>query len=217
MEKEEEMDNKKNIYRRLAKLYPRAATALYFRNPWQMLVATILSAQCTDKRVNEITKILFKDYPDLSDYLNMEQNKLIGYIRSAGFFNNKSKNILLAARVISEKFNGKVPKTMAQMLLIPGVARKTANVVLGNAYNVVEGIAVDTHVKRLSFRLGFSTHTNPDMIEQDLMNIFPKNSWMDVTYVLIEHGRAICKAGKPSCSGCVLFKDCPRKGISEYS
>ncbi len=207
------MDNFLQIYDILAKEYPKAKTALIFSNAWQMLVSTILSAQCTDKRVNEITKVLFKKYPVIEDYVNMSGEELIRYIKPAGFFNNKSRNILSAAKKIKENFNGKIPDTMDDMLSIPGVARKTANVVLGNAYGIVAGIAVDTHVKRLAFRLGFTTKTDPVKIETDLMNLFPKEKWHNLTYILIEHGRTVCKAQNPMCSSCTNSSLCPKTGL----
>ncbi|MGM0441012.1 MAG: endonuclease III [Elusimicrobiota bacterium] len=201
------------IYNTLSTKYPKADISLNFRNNWQLLVATILSAQCTDKRVNKITKKLFRDYPRLENYLDMSKEELIRYIRPAGFYNNKAKNILGAAKLIDDKFNGKVPDNMEDMLKIPGVARKTANVVLGNAYGIFEGIAIDTHVKRLSYRLGLTKHKNPDKIEQDLMKILPRKKWFRFTYLLIEHGRNTCKARNPRCLDCPLQKICLQKGI----
>lgn len=205
------------IFSILCKEYPKAKTALKFSNAWQILVATILSAQCTDDRVNKITAELFKKYPTVDDYVKMKQNTLIKYIKSAGFYKNKSKSILGAAKKIKETFNGKVPRTLKEMITLPGVARKTANVVLGNAYNVVEGIAVDTHVKRLSYRLGLTREKNPDKIEQDLMKLYPEDKWHNVTYLLIEHGRAVCKAPTPACSKCVMAGLCPRTGVEKFT
>ncbi len=187
--------------------------ALNFSNNWQLLVATILSAQCTDKRVNLITADLFRDYPELSDYLDMKPEKLIKYIRSAGFYNNKAKNILGSARMLQDSFQGEVPRNMKDILRLPGVARKTANVVLGNAYGVFEGIAVDTHVRRLSIRLGLSKEKTPVKIEKDLMLLFPQNKWFRLTYLLIEHGRAICQARKTECEKCQLLEICPQIGL----
>ncbi len=208
------MDKHLKIFSILKKEYPDAKTTLKFSNAWQILVATILSAQCRDERVNKITDKLFKEYPDIEDYVNMKQKQLIKYIKSAGFYNNKSKNILEAAKKIKKDFNGKIPETMDEITSVPGVARKTANVVLGNSYNIVEGIAVDTHVKRLSFRTGLTKEKKPDKIEKDLMKLYPENKWFKLTYLLIEHGRAICKAHKPDCVRCVLNKICPKKGVS---
>ncbi len=201
------------LFSRLKKLYPGAKTALTFSNPWQMLVATILSAQCTDKRVNTITEKLFSDYPNLEDYVSMDLQHLIKYIRSAGFYNNKAKNILKAAGAINENYGGKVPSSMKELIKLPGVARKTANVVLANAFSKTEGIAVDTHVKRLSFRLGLTVKTDPDKIEKDLMALFPRSKWTALTYLLIEHGRNVCKAPRPLCGGCDLNDICPKKGV----
>jgi endonuclease-3 len=203
------------IFSLLKKEYPNAKIALKYSTPWQLLVATILSAQCTDERVNIITDELFKKHPDLDDYVKMNQDTLITYIRPAGFFNNKSKSILNAAKKIKEKFKGELPKTMDEMLTIPGVARKTANVVLGNIYNVSEGIAVDTHVKRLSFRFDLTNQKVPEKIEKDLMKLYPKEKWYKLTYLFIEHGRAVCKAPTPTCSNCVLNKICPKKGVTK--
>ncbi len=207
-------DNILKIFRVLSKKYPGADISLNFNTNWQLLVATILSAQCRDKRVNKITKQLFKDYPRLEDYLGMSKEELIRHIRPAGFYNNKAKNILGAATLIDNDFNGRVPKNMDDMLKIPGVARKTANVVMGNAHGVVEGVAVDTHVKRLSYRLGLTKNKTPKKIERDLMKLLPRSKWFKFTYLLIEHGRSTCKARKPACPDCLLNKICPKMGIN---
>jgi endonuclease III len=193
----------------LKKAYPQAKTALYFRSPLEMLVSTILSAQCTDERVNKVTVKLFKKYGSCADYVRARPEDLQNDIRSTGFFRNKAGNIKGACKVMIEKFNGKVPRTMEEILTLPGVARKTANVVLGNAYGIVEGIVVDTHVKRLAGRLGLSAQKDPVKIERDLMEIVPRKEWMEISYLLIEHGRKICKARKPDCKNCVLNKLCP--------
>ena len=169
----------------------------------------MLSAQCTDKRVNIITDKLFKKYKSFDDYINADLTEFELDIKSAGFFRNKAKNILASAKIIREKFNGVVPKTMKDILPLPGVARKSANVILGNAYEVVEGIAVDTHVIRLSKRLGLSKNSDPVKIEKDLMEKFAKKDWFKLTYLLIEHGRNICEAKKPKCDVCFLNKICP--------
>jgi len=202
-------DRPGRIFTLLKKAYPHAKIALNYSDNWQLLVAVILSAQCTDKRVNIVTRDLFKKYKTIQDYTTVPQSEFEQVIRSTGFFRNKATNIISAARIILEQHNGTVPKTMKEMLTIPGVARKTANVVLGNAYGVVEGIAVDTHVKRLSQRLGLTNHTDPDKIEQDLMRQFPKKDWFDLTYLFIEHGRSVCDAKKPLCNSCMLKKICP--------
>ncbi len=203
------------IYDALKVLYPRAETALNFSNSWQMLASTILSAQCTDERVNRVTGPLFSKHPEAEDYANMDQRYLEKQIKSCGFYRNKAKNIIGAAGLITEKYGGEVPRTMEDMLKLPGVARKTANVVLGNAFGVVEGIAVDTHVKRLSGRLGLTEEKDPVKIEKDLMSIFPEDKWFNLTYLLIEHGRAVCKAPAPFCLKCRIRDLCPRKGVKK--
>lgn len=172
-------------------------------------MAVILSAQCTDKKVNEITPILFKKYKTLEDYIRADQKEFEKIIKPCGFYRAKAKSILTTAKLIKEKFGGKIPRTMAEMLTLRGVARKTANVVLGNAYGVVEGIAVDTHVRRLSQRLGLSESNDPVKIEQDLMKLIPNRDWFKMTYLLIDHGRAICTAKDPRCDLCPLKDICP--------
>ncbi|MEK7555148.1 MAG: endonuclease III [Patescibacteria group bacterium] len=182
------------IFRDLTKLHPKAKIALQFGNHWELLVAVILSAQCTDKKVNEITQKLFKKYRTLNDYVTADPREFEQDIYQAGFFRAKTKNILAAAKIVQEKFGGKIPKTMKEILTIPGVARKTGNVVLGNAYGVVEGIAVDTHVRRLARLFGLSKHWDPVKIEPDLMALFPKKDWFSLTYLLIDYGRKHCTA-----------------------
>jgi len=189
--------------------YPDAKIALNYTNPLELLVATILSAQCTDKRVNIVTKTLFKKYRKAEDYANADLAELEEDIRSTGFYRNKARNIKKCCQILVEKFNSKIPKTMEDMLELPGVARKTANIVLSNVYGVIEGIAVDTHVRRLSQRLGLSEQKDSNKIERDLMEIVPKTEWMRVTDLLIFHGRRICVARKPKCGVCVLNKLCP--------
>jgi len=202
------------ILSRLKKHYPDVKkTALTFSNPLEILVATILSAQCTDERVNKITPLLFAKYKKASDYVSADIKVFEQEIRSAGFYHNKAKNIIGACKIIAEKYNGKVPDTMENLLTLPGVARKTANIVLGNAFGKISGIAVDTHVKRLSFRLGLSKNNNPEKIEQDLMKIFNRGDWFALSNLLIEHGRKICNARKPDCKNCFLEKLCPRIGL----
>ncbi|OHA04441.1 MAG: endonuclease III [Candidatus Sungbacteria bacterium RIFCSPLOWO2_01_FULL_47_10] len=193
----------------LKKKYPNAKIALKYDTNFQLLVAVILSAQCTDKKVNEVTEPIFRKYKTAADFARIHQKKFETMIRPTGFYRAKAKNILETAKIIRDKFGGMVPKTMPEMLTLKGVARKTANVVLGNAYGVVEGIAVDTHVIRLSRRLGFSQHSDPVKIEQDLMKLLPKQEWFKITYRLIEHGRAICTAKDPRCDLCPLKKICP--------
>src|SRR3990172_10286199 len=192
----------------LKKKYPNAKIALKYDTNFQLLVAVILSAQCTDKKVNEVTEPIFRKYKTAADFARIHQKKFETMIRPTGFYRAKAKNILETAKIIRDKFGGMVPKTMPEMLTLKGVARKTANVVLGNAYGVVEGIAVDTHVIRLSRRLGFSQHSDPVKIEQDLMKLLPKQEWFKITYRLIEHGRAICTAKDPRCDLCPLKKIC---------
>lgn len=206
------MDVKKRsaaILVRLDKLYPNAKTALIFSTPLEILVATILSAQCTDKRVNLVTKNLFAKYRTAADYAGADHEVLEQEIRSTGFFRNKTKNIIGAARMLITDFGGKVPKTMEQMIRLPGVQRKTANVVLSEAFGIIEGIAVDTHVKRLSLRLGFTANQDPDKIERDLMALMPRDKWYAACNLLIYHGRNICDARRPKCAGCVLNDVCP--------
>jgi endonuclease-3 len=175
----------------------------------ELLVATILSAQCTDRRVNIVTKTLFKKYRKAEDYANADLEELEEDIRPTGFYRNKARNIKECCRILVKKFNSKVPKTMEEMLELTGVARKTANIVLSNAYGVIEGIAVDTHVRRLARRLSLSEHENPNKIESDLMKMVPKTHWKRVTDLLIFHGRKICVARKPKCGICVLNTLCP--------
>lgn len=197
------------VLRRLEAAYPSAKIALTYRTPMQLLAAVIMSAQATDKKVNEITKTLFKKYRTVSDFASANPRMLAQEIRAIGFYRQKALSIVTSARIIRDKFGGKLPKTMAEMLTLRGVARKTANVVLGNAYGVVDGVAVDTHVRRLSQRLGFSTHDDPVKIERDLMALFPKEKWFTLTYALIDHGRAVCTAQRRKCSLCPLKDICP--------
>ncbi|HAX61825.1 MAG TPA: endonuclease III [Elusimicrobia bacterium] len=202
------------ILSRLKKHYSDVKkTALTFSNPLEILVATILSAQCTDERVNKITPLLFAKYKKASDYACADIKVFEQEIKSSGFYHNKAENIINACRIIDEKYGGKVPDTMDKLLMLPGVARKTANIVLGNAFGKVEGIAVDTHVKRLSFRLGLSKNTSPEKIERDLMEMFDEKDWFAISNLLIEHGRKICNAKKPDCKNCFLLGLCPRIGV----
>jgi len=197
------------ITRALEKSYPNAKIALHYRNNIQLLVAVILSAQCTDKKVNEVTRPLFKKYKTAKDFANANQSEFEKEIYQTGFYRAKAKNIIAACKKIEAEFGGRLPRTMEEILTLPGVARKTANVVLGNAYGIVEGIAIDTHMIRLSQRLGFTKQTDPVKIEKDLMTLFPKKQWFPLTYRLINHGRAICEAKKPKCAECPLKKLCP--------
>ena len=197
------------IVKVLSKAYPDAEVALRFSTPLEMLVATILSAQCTDEKVNEVTATLFRKYRSPRDYLKVPEDELRADIKPTGFFNQKAASIRAACERIVEVYDGRVPDTMEDLITLRGVARKTANIVLGNAYGTVEGIAVDTHVKRLANRLGFSAETDPDKIEQDLMRLIPRKRWFDFTYVLIDHGRAVCVARAPRCENCPVNHLCP--------
>jgi endonuclease-3 len=195
----------------LDQLYPAATCALHHRNAWELLVATILSAQCTDKRVNEVTPALFRKYPTVQDFAAARQEELAQDIRSTGFFNNKAKAIIGAARKIVSEFGGQVPRTMEEMLTIPGVARKTANVVLGTAYGLPTGIVVDTHVQRIAQRLDLTRQKDPVKIEQDLMKLIPQDRWILFSHQMIHHGRNLCVARKPKCAQCPMNSFCYAK------
>jgi len=208
--------NKKiaEIMKRLKKEYPGTPqTVLRFSTPFELLVATILSAQTTDVLVNRVTTELFKKYRTAQDFANTTPEKLAQDIRSVNFFNNKAKNISKTAKVIAEKFGGKVPQTMEELVSLPGVARKTANIVLSSAFGINEGIAVDTHVKRLANRLGLTKHDDPVKIEKDLIAITPKKEWGNLSHLLIFHGRKVCQARKADHAICVLLDICPSKDI----
>jgi endonuclease-3 len=192
----------------LEKEFPDAKITLNYSNPLELLVATILSAQCTDERVNLVTKTLFRRYTTAKDYANADTKELEQGIKSTGFYRNKAKNIKKACQILVEKYSSQVPHTMAEILELAGVARKTANIVLQNAYGIVEGIAVDTHVRRVSARLGLTKNKDPNKIEADLMRIVPHDKWMRITDLLIFLGRKICAAKKPKCEICVLNKIC---------
>jgi endonuclease-3 len=197
------------IVRRLFEAYPDAKVALNFSNPLECLVATILSAQCTDEKVNEVTSMLFQKYRTAEDYLRVPEDELKADIKPTGFFNQKATAIREASLRIVEAYGGEVPGTMEDLITLRGVARKTANIVLGNSFGIVEGIAVDTHVKRVSSRLGLSDQKDPVKIEAQLMERIPRDRWFDFTYVLIDHGRAICVAKKPKCPVCPVEPLCP--------
>jgi endonuclease-3 len=199
----------KQIIRRLGDAYPEAKIALHFSNPGELLVAVMLSAQCTDEVVNRVTAPLFKKYRTVEDYASADIGEFEKDIKSAGFYHNKAKNIIESAGLIIEKYNGNVPSHMEDLILLPGVARKTANIVLYNAFGIIEGIAVDTHVRRLSQKLGLSRNDDPVKIEKDLMQIIPREIWGSFPYLLIEHGRAVCIARKPKCRECTLNDICP--------
>jgi endonuclease III len=197
----------------LKKAYPGAHCSLDHVSPWQLLVATILSAQCTDERVNQVTPALFKKYPTPSRLAAAPLPDLEKLVHSTGFYRNKAMSIKEASRAIAEEHGGQVPKSMDALLALRGVARKTANVVLGSAYGIAEGVVVDTHVKRLAFRLGLTRHTDPGKIETDLMRVIPKADWIWFAHALVLHGRAVCDARKPLCGNCPAGKYCPRQGL----
>lgn len=201
-------DKAAKIFEILLKEYPDAKIALNFSNPLELLVATVLSAQCTDKKVNEVTSYLFKKYKTAEDYAKANIRVFQKEIKPTGFYRAKARNIIKMAKMLVKNYNSAVPKSMDELMKLPGVARKTANIVLGNAYGIVEGIPVDTHVHRLSQKLGLTKNTDPVKIEQDLMNLLPKEKWFKFPYLLIEHGRKICQAKKPLCNECVLSKLC---------
>lgn len=203
----------KLIIKRLKKEYPDAHCALIYTNPFELLIATILSAQCTDVRVNKVTAELFRKYRNPEDYIKVPQEEIEQDIRSTGFFRNKAKNIQAACEKIVEDFNGEIPKDIDKLLTLNGVARKTANVVLGNAFGIASGVVVDTHVRRLSNRLGLTEQQNPVKIENELNELVPKKHWVMFPHWLIWHGREICKARKPLCEECVLEDICPKIGV----
>jgi len=201
------------ILRRLKKEYPDAHCALDHTSPFELLIATILSAQCTDARVNIVTAELFRKYRRPQDYIDVTQEELERDIHSTGFFRNKAKNIRAACKRLIDEYNGEVPQTMDELLTLAGVARKTANVVLGNAFGIAAGVVVDTHVSRVSQRLGFTAARSPEAIERDLAALIPKKDWIMLPHRLIFHGRKICVARKPKCSECVLADQCPSRGL----
>lgn len=207
----------RNVRQRLARRYPEPRTELTWTTPWELLVATILSAQCTDVRVNTVTPELFATWNTVEQMARAEPAQIEKVIRPTGFFRNKAKNLHASASRIVTEFQGQVPRTMEEMLTLPGVARKTANVVLSNAFGVQAGIAVDTHVKRIAFRLGLTDQTNPDKVERDLLKLFPQQSWGAVNHYLVLFGREVCVARKPRCGGCELADLCPRIGVTSPS
>jgi len=210
----EDKNRAETIFSMLMKVYtPRCA--LESSTPEELIIATILSAQCTDKKVNEVTPVLFKAYPGMKALADARSDDIEGIIRPTGFYHQKTKSIMALARLLVERYNGKVPSGMDELLKLPGVGRKTANIVLGDGFGIVSGIAVDTHVKRLSIRLGLTNETDPDKIEQDLMKQVKREHWTDFSHLLIQHGRAICDAKKPRCNDCMLIALCPRIGIDK--
>ncbi|MFL6277737.1 MAG: endonuclease III [Blastocatellia bacterium] len=205
----DEKQRTRQIIARLRRAYPDAHCSLNYSNPLELLVATILSAQCTDERVNLVTADLFRKYRKAEDYINVEPAEMEQDIRSTGFYRNKAKAIQGACRLLIERHNGRVPATFDELLELPGVARKTANVVMGNAFGTAAGVVVDTHVGRLSQRLGLTANQQPEKIECDLMALVPQKDWVDFAHLLIYHGRAVCKARKPECPSCTLEDLCP--------
>ncbi|MEZ7196400.1 endonuclease III [Pseudodesulfovibrio karagichevae] len=201
------------IFDRLSKRYPSPKPALDYTSAWELLVATALSAQCTDERVNKVTPVFFERWPTIQDAAGADVAEIEDVVRSTGFFRNKAKNIKAAATRIMEVYDGEVPRTMAELITLGGVARKTASIVLANAFGVNEGIAVDTHVKRLAFRMGLTAKTDPIRIEKDLMPLFPQETWGDVNHLLVFFGREVCPARKPQCDVCELNDICPKKGV----
>jgi endonuclease-3 len=205
----------KTIIQRLKRYYPDAHCALDHKNSLELLMATILSAQCTDERVNLVTKSLFAKYRTARDYAESDLEELQAIIKPTGFFRAKAKSLRGTGKLIDEKFHGEVPREMEQLRGLPGVGRKTANVVLGNAFNIISGIVVDTHVKRLSYRLGLTTAKVPDKVEADLEQIVPHKDWIQFSHWLIFHGRQVCKARRPLCEKCVLEGVCPKRGVKQ--
>ncbi len=201
------------ILKGLKRQYPTAKCSLNYKSPVQLLVSTVLSAQCTDKRVNMTTPALFSRYKTAKAFAEADIKELEGLIKSTGFYRNKAKNIKAACRIIVNEHKGQVPKTMEKMLQLPGVARKTANIVLGNAYGVIEGIPVDTHAIRISRLLGLTKSRNPVIIERDLMKLLPKKEWCNMSDLFVHHGRAICIARRPVCSKCPVSNLCPKNGL----
>ena len=203
----------KEIIRRLKMEYPELKTALNFKKPFELLVATVLSAQATDIHVNKVTENLFNKYKTIRDYANVSLETLQKDVSSINFYRTKAKNIQESAKIIIKNFNSKVPGTMEELITLPGVARKTANIILSSAYGINEGIAVDTHVKRLANRLGLTKNEDPVKIEKDLMEITPKSEWGNLSHLLIFHGRKICQAKKPNHKECILYDICPSRNI----
>ena len=212
-EEQAETSRRERISRGLARLYPGANIALHFRNPYELLIATILSAQSTDKTVNEVTPALFQKYPDANALAGAVPSELEVMIHRTGFFRNKAKNLLRCAQMLVQEHGGEVPQTMEKLVILPGVGRKTANVVLGNAFGKNEGVVVDTHVQRLAQRMGLTEQTQPEKIEQDLMKLIPREEWTIFAHRLILHGRHICQARKPKCPDCLIAPDCPSRQV----
>ncbi len=210
-------DHARRVCAALKRAYPEAACALLHHDPYQLLVATILSAQCTDARVNMVTPELFRRFPDSASLAHAEQGELEALIRSTGFFRAKSRNLLAMARRVVQDHGGNIPRDLDALTALPGVGRKTANVVLGTAFGIASGIVVDTHVKRLSRRLGVSTRNSAEQIEQELIQLVPRAQWVDLSHRLIHHGRRVCVARRPRCEVCTLALICPKVGVSAAS
>ena len=207
------MGRTEDITAELHVLYPHANCALEHRNAHELLFSTIMSAQTTDVNVNSVTSTLFEKYRSIQDFADADLETFQNEIRSTGFFRNKARNVLGAARMLMDEFGGEVPSTMGELLRLSGVARKTANVVLGTWFGKAEGFVVDTHVKRLAFRLGFTEHTDPKKVERDLVEVFPQKEWVFLGHAIILHGRQVCNAKKPRCDACSLRPMCPRNGV----
>jgi len=206
-------DRAQQIFALLARRYPDPRPALDYADAWGLLAATVLAAQCTDARVNQVTPELFRRWPGIADLAAADVSDIETVIRSTGFFRNKARNLKAAAARIMEVYGGAVPRSMAELTTLPGVARKTANIVLGSAFHINEGIAVDTHVTRLAFRLGLTESADPKVIERDLMPLFERSQWADINHYLVYFGREVCDARKPRCPECPLAQLCPRKGL----
>jgi endonuclease-3 len=202
-----------DIFRLLEREYPGARTALEHRDPFELAVATVLSAQCTDERVNMVTPSLFRRFPRAEALAQASQEELEDLVHSTGFFRNKAKNLIGMARAVVEEYEGELPRTLAELTGLPGIGRKTANVILGNAFGIDEGVVVDTHVKRLSGRMGFTRETTPEKVEQDLMEVFPREQWTPLSHLLIFHGRGPCPARKTRCEECVVAHLCPSSTV----
>lgn len=201
------------ILKALKKAYPEASCSLSHQNPYELWVATVLSAQCTDQRVNQVTPALFRRCPDAKALAAIDEEELQELVHSTGFFRNKAKSLKAGAKLIQEKHGGSIPETMEALLEIPGVARKTANVLLGNAFGKNEGVVVDTHVGRLARRMGLSREEDPVKVERELMALFPQEEWALLSHLFIDHGRAVCSARKPQCQVCFLAERCPKRGV----
>ncbi len=203
------------VLERLARRFPNPRSALNWSTPWELLVSTVLAAQCTDARVNMVTPEFFRRWPGIPDLAAADLTAVEQVVHSTGFFRMKAKNLIGTARLLVQEHDAAVPRTMDELVRLPGVARKTANIVLSNAFGIHEGLAVDTHVKRLAFRLGFTTQTDPKRIERELMRLFPQSAWGDVNHYLVLHGRATCTARSPRCAECELARVCPRCGVAD--